>query len=279
MRYLLFLRLCLLLGFLPAAQLLAQQPEVVEEPEVEIYQVPSEYETVPDYEWKPENSEPVIRQNFDEETHASLQRELDYSGEPKQPQQRQQSRRNNRSNNSSGSRNYVENDSDWQIGNIRLSNTAFIIIVLLLFAGLGFFVYQYFEMSEKRKNAKEGTDLKLELEEIEEEKLTLSQTETLLQRAERLGDFTTAVRLQYLALLKQLQDMGMIQYQRDKTDREYRREMDKTELGNVFAEITIDYARNWYGQYPLDRLSYRLVADRFERLRKHLSTQVSPAYG
>ena len=112
---------------------------------------------LPRFRAKPERSEPVIRQNFDEETHASLQRELDYSGEPPQTRQRQQNRRNNRSNSSSRSRNYVENDSDWQIGNIRLSNTAFIIIVVLLLAGLGFFLYQYFEMSEKRKNDKETT--------------------------------------------------------------------------------------------------------------------------
>lgn len=280
MRYLLSFWLCFSLALWPGGQLRAQQPEVVPEPQVEIA-LPPEVEAVPDYDWKPQNSEPAVHQNFDEETHASLQRELDYSGTPAQVERRRQNRRNrNRNNQRLPDYNDDESSSsDWQIGNIRLSNTAFILIVLLLIAGLGFFLYQYFDMAEKRTKGEAINDLQLELENIEEEKLSLSQTETLLEKAERLGDFTTAVRLQYLALLKQLQELGMIQYQRDKTDREYRREMDKTELGDVFSEITIDYARNWYGQYPLDRLSYRLVAERFERLRNHLSTQAVPTYG
>ncbi|MEM7571405.1 MAG: hypothetical protein AAF433_00840 [Bacteroidota bacterium] len=282
MRYLLSLWLCFSLVAWPGRQLRAQQPEVVPEPEVELI-LPSEVEPVPEYEWKPEASEPVVYERFDEETHASLQRELDYSGTPAQAERRRQHRRNqnrNRSNqNIPDAYEEESSSSDWQIGNIRLSNTAFILIVLLLIAGLGFFLYQYFDMTEKRTKGEATNDLQLELENIEEENLSLSQTETLLEKAERLGDFTTAVRLQYLALLKQLQELGMIQYQRDKTDREYRREMDKTELGDVFSEITIDYARNWYGQYPLDRLSYRLVAERFERLRNHLSTQAVPTYG
>ncbi|MEL6393380.1 MAG: hypothetical protein AAFR97_11555 [Bacteroidota bacterium] len=243
------------------------------QPPVEYEEAPIEY-----YEYEPVVNEAIDEEvefrPFEEDALDDLRDAFDYSAPRKRAEEEDP---------------FIENDPEpqepeesknWEIGELEIPPWLGWTILISLLIVLGVFVYRALGLFDNvsKRPAKAAERMTMDLSEVPEEELTLKETETLLQRAERTGDFTTAVRLQYLALLKELNEFGLIEYTRDKTDREYRREMDYSELGNEFSAITIDYARNWYGQYPLDRLSYRLVADRFESLRTRLQSMKKPEY-
>lgn len=224
--------------------------------------------------------EEVTLKPFDEEALDDLRNTFDYTKPAERKKKEQAAEEEARRERERNQEPLSSGENNWEIGELKIPAWLGWLILTLLLGVIGFFVYRALGVIDGpvKKKTKTADRMRADLSEVPEEELTLQETETLLQRAERTGDFTTAVRLQYLAMLKELNDLRLIEYKRDKTDREYRREMDETELGDEFAAITIDYARNWYGQYPLDRLSYRLVAGRFESLRGKLSSVKRSAY-
>ncbi len=152
--------------------------------------------------------------------------------------------------------------------------------LLALFLGLcGYVIYQLLDGRFGRTpKEQKSDDRRVELEEIEEERISFRETESLLERAVRNEQYELAVRLQYLSLLKRLHEMKLIVFKKNKVNRAYLFEMDRQALGKAFRKITLDYERNWYGNYPTDRLSYRLVASRFEQLQQQLDQIEQPTY-
>jgi hypothetical protein len=94
---------------------------------------------------------------------------------------------------------------------------------------------------------------------------------SLLGRAEAEGEYTAAIRLLYLDILKKLQDGGHIRYRRDYSNRDYRRQLSGSTYGADFTQVTGLYERFWYGAYPLDRLTYRASRRHFTELIETLS--------
>ncbi|MEM6397576.1 MAG: DUF4129 domain-containing protein [Bacteroidota bacterium] len=226
-------------------------------------------------------AEEVALQPFDEEALDDLRNTFDYTKPTERKKKKKQPEEERRREQPGREEAEEEADNSWEIGELKIPAWLGWVVLAVLLGVIGFFIYRALGLLDDdaaKKKKKTADRMQVDLSEVPEEQLTLKETETLLQRAERTGDFTAAVRMQYLAMLKELNELSLIEYKRDKTDREYRREMDETDLGDEFAAITIDYARNWYGQYPLDRLSYRLVAERFESLRAKLSTVKKSAY-
>ncbi len=76
-------------------------------------------------------------------------------------------------------------------------------------------------------------------------------TEELLKRAielARLGDYRTAIRRAYIAVLYELEQRGKLQLHRSKTNRDYLRELSgESSLYPTFAYLTGVYERAWYG--------------------------------
>ena len=139
----------------------------------------------------------------------------------------------------------------------------------ILLALLGFIVYRILSDVElRRRVGKKGREQDhIRIEEIEEEALVASGVSLSLQeRAERAGQYDVAVRLLYIQLLKDLQDNGHIRYRRDYSNRDYRRQMNASNLLRGYGDVTIDYERFWYGKHPIDPLSYRLVKRKFTDL-------------
>jgi hypothetical protein len=74
-----------------------------------------------------------------------------------------------------------------------------------------------------------------------------------LRAAEEAGNLRLAVRLGYLALLKQLSDGDLIEWQPDKTNQAYLRELasQRPALRPAFAEATRQFEYVWYGELAL----------------------------
>ena len=84
---------------------------------------------------------------------------------------------------------------------------------------------------------------------------------TQLREAEEAGNLRLAVRLGYLALLKQLSDANLITWQPDKTNQTYLRELasQRPTLRPPFAELTRQFEYVWYGELPLTPAQYAEV--------------------
>lgn len=164
-------------------------------------------------------------------------------------------------------------DFNWDL---ELSPTTSIILLLVLLIPLGFLIYRMLGDIEGRKRAREKTaDTPLSIENIEEEKMVATGVApSLLQQAEESGRYELAIRLLYIQLLKELQDAGHIKYRRDHSNRDYRLQLRGNKLLSSFRTVTADYERYWYGEYPVDRLTYRMVYQRFVGLNAAIQESV-----
>lgn len=158
------------------------------------------------------------------------------------------------------------------VGSLEIPNWLFSLLIALFVAACGYVIYKILDSKYlgEAGNKAEKDEGRVAIEEIQEERITFRETESLLERAVRHEQYELAIRLQFLSLLKRLHELGLIVYKKDKVNRAYLYEMDSHASGREFRQITHDFERNWYGNYPTDRLSYRLVAKRFEQMQQQL---------
>lgn len=154
---------------------------------------------------------------------------------------------------------------DWEAFRLPLTILAWILVATLL-SGLAYLLLRHFGIAFVGR-AEPTADTRVSVEEIEEERMVQEGVdESLLERAERAEQYDIAVRLRYIALLKQFNDAGLIRYRRDYTGRDYRHQLSGHALQPAFTEVTKLYERYWYGRYPIDQLSYRLASRKFTDL-------------
>ncbi|WP_083937686.1 DUF4129 domain-containing protein [Hymenobacter aerophilus] len=79
---------------------------------------------------------------------------------------------------------------------------------------------------------------------------------TELDRAEQAGNYRLALRLGYLQTLRQLTERNLIQWQPDKTNHDYLRELAGTRLAAGFRALTRQFEYVWYGELPLAASQY-----------------------
>ena len=105
----------------------------------------------------------------------------------------------------------------------------------------------------------------IDLERIEED-LQNAEFEALIQQAISKKQFTLAIRLYYLAIIKELNITGAIKWKKDKTNSAYMREMRAHKLFDSFRHITGIFERVWYGDMPLDETGFQSIQPAFQNL-------------
>jgi Domain of unknown function (DUF4129) len=94
-----------------------------------------------------------------------------------------------------------------------------------------------------------------ELEKIEEN-LHEAELKDPIRRAIAAGDYPLAVRLYYLAMLKELSVRNHIRWKRDKTNGAYLRELAGSPLFGTVQEVTLIFERIWYGKVELAKADF-----------------------
>lgn len=98
-----------------------------------------------------------------------------------------------------------------------------------------------------------------------EENLHKSDMEILIDKSLAEGNYMLAVRLYYLWAIKELSNKRLIKWKRDKTNRDYIREMRKTDLNKPFREVTRIFERVWYGsQEELKQTDYLSIQKKLD---------------
>jgi hypothetical protein len=94
--------------------------------------------------------------------------------------------------------------------------------------------------------------------------------EDQIQAAVSQGNFRFAVRLYYLKSLKELNERELIQWEKNKTNRDYYYELSGHTLQAPFAGITHFFNWIWYGDKPVDQLAFQEAKEQFNHFHSML---------
>lgn len=97
-----------------------------------------------------------------------------------------------------------------------------------------------------------------------EENLHESDLEGFIKQALSDKNYALAIRLYYLAILKELSLSGQIKWKKDKTNQEYLREMNGQNLKPNFQETTLIFERVWYGTGALTESIFQEIEPKFK---------------
>lgn len=142
-----------------------------------------------------------------------------------------------------------------------------IILKIVGFAVLGFVLYiviSYF-ISENgnfifRKKPKTIT---VEAEDIVENIHEINFQEKILG-CENQGDYRSAVRYRFLNVLKKLSDQKKIEWNAEKTNHDYLRELKSAQAKTDFAELIYIFEYIWYGEFEINEEVYHQIKPKFE---------------
>jgi hypothetical protein len=144
------------------------------------------------------------------------------------------------------------------------------VVVFVLFAFILYYVAQNIKLKQKVKGAT-TMDVAGPVENIEE-----LDTDGLLQQALSGDDLRVAVRIQYLLLLKKLNEVGLIAWKKDKTNREYLSELHgRNDCYENVRGLTLAYELVWYGERGVSNESFQRLKGEFESVNNRIN-QVQP---
>ena len=104
----------------------------------------------------------------------------------------------------------------------------------------------------------------------EEEDITNTNWEALLQKASANNDLRLAVRYSYMWLLQLLQEHELIKYRGDKTNYEYYSELAGTNYKQSFKQLSRQYEYTWYGNFLPSDTAYQQYLSLFGNLKTQL---------
>jgi hypothetical protein len=88
----------------------------------------------------------------------------------------------------------------------------------------------------------------------------------LADKALQEGDLRLCVRYHYLYILKELDENAFIHWHKDKTNRDYLREIQTPAIRSQFRIQTLVFDYVWYGKFPLGNEQFQNIQSGFESL-------------
>ena len=149
---------------------------------------------------------------------------------------------------------------------------SFIINILpyiLLFVLLGLVAWLFSRLNPGGSYLKQPKTSEVFLTE-EEELVNRKDLPNLINKAVKKGKFRLAVRYYYLNELRKLDELQLINYEFQKTNKDYSDEINDTDLRNQFHEISKLYEFIWYGSFPVSENDYRRIEENFLRMERTL---------
>jgi hypothetical protein len=136
-----------------------------------------------------------------------------------------------------------------------------VVILLLVWLIVKLVVHQ-----QKTANPKlSPAELTFALKEAEEN-LEESDLDRLLRISLEHQDYKSAVRIYYLAVLKNFTSLGLIAWKKDKTNADYLAEMRLNTKFDHFKIATITYERVWYGDLEISQQDHDNLRPLFYRI-------------
>jgi hypothetical protein len=127
---------------------------------------------------------------------------------------------------------------------------AFIVIRLLILKGL------------LNINPKTQKTISITLQNFEDN-LEEADLQQLLNMAVDKEDYPLAIRIQFLTIIKQLNESKLIIWKKDKTNGDYLKEFKNNQYYADFRQITMVFEKIWYGGISLTITDYMLISGMF----------------
>lgn len=142
----------------------------------------------------------------------------------------------------------------------------YILLALLVFVLIKFFMNVNARAMTYSKNNEAIVALSEEEHIIKNENI-----EELIKTAISNKNYRLAIRYYYLLILKQLSEKELIDWEIQKTNDDYIKELEKEELKIPFSHITLLYDYIWYGDFPIDEAKYIKAENNFTSLKNILA--------
>ena len=242
MRYLPVLLLLLSLSLsaqieeLPVDEPVGLFPQEVEPAATEIYppQPPVAMRTVPAQQW------------------ADASQGLDYSQDQPKPPKKEKPPRN-----------YNPDFPNWTASTQGLGSVLQVLAIILASALIGYAIYRMLQAPRNRVIARDGVEITVDNLDHYLHETDLAR---FLREAVDQGNYSLAIRLYYLQVIKDLSAKSAIRWSREKTNRDYQRELRAHRLAEPFRLATLRYEEIWYGNQPLDAAAYAQLEPEFKGL-------------
>ena len=149
--------------------------------------------------------------------------------------------------------------------NMFLKILPYILLGVLVFILIKFFInVNARALSQNRKNSPLVTFSE------EEQIIRNEDIQKLIQGALLDKNYRLAIRYYYLYSLRLMNEKELITWELQKTNADYSRELEETDLKNPFAQITRLYEYIWYGDFPIDQSKFLKAEANFLSLKKLL---------
>lgn len=152
---------------------------------------------------------------------------------------------------------------DWTGFTQGLGSFLQVLAVIFALAIISYGIYWMMQAPRNRRLSRDGTEITLaNLDEYIHE----TDLDRFLREALAASNWPLAVRLYFLQTIKQLSEKEAIVWSKEKTNRDYLREMRGHRLGTQFRDATRQYERVWYGNQSLSAEEFARVEPEFKVL-------------
>ncbi len=211
--------------------------------------------------------EEIDERPFDEKKWEELTKDLDYSDKSKKKKKKESEEGTEEGRGRGNSRNGDPFSLEQGSGLMKflIILLAIVVVVLLLRGLLG--------SDLKVKNKKIKKVDQIDIEKIEED-IENADLPDFIRQALDNGQYALAIRLYYLAVLKELSIRKDIRWKKDKTNSDYLQEMRGSPQYGTFKELTSIFELIWYGERLLDREGFQLLEPDFKQFIHQLKEEV-----
>jgi hypothetical protein len=105
----------------------------------------------------------------------------------------------------------------------------------------------------------------IRVEDVAGENIHEMNFDQLIDETTATGNYRLALRYYYLWLLKKLSARAIIDWNWDKTNRDYLYEINDRQLRDNFEYLSYLYDYSWYGEFPLDDASFAKAEKAFKK--------------
>ena len=142
-----------------------------------------------------------------------------------------------------------------------------ILFIGLLVTAIGFILYRVMlaGINQPKEKKLASQNMEINIEQIEEN-LHESDLNRFIREAINKENYTLAVRLYYLTIIKELSLRKMIRWKRDKTNKDYLQEITTPQLKSDFQGATRVFERIWYGKISIEENTFGQLQPAFQQL-------------
>jgi hypothetical protein len=141
-------------------------------------------------------------------------------------------------------------------------------LLYIILIALGLFLLVRLLMGQQATSFFQGKSKALAPLSIKEEQLAQTDFDALINQALEQKDYRLAVRYKYLKILRQLSLGNIIEWHFEKTNSDYIREIEASEIKNGFSKISYVYEYIWYGEFAIDAAGYKKAEANFDSFLK-----------